>query len=488
MVQYLYAGDMPENAVTHLRHFIGITPERYKITQPRKAEGILIPESEINCAQFIAELGMEARDFHEYETTDDPQVRLLTSPKVKQPPPRKYGVSYTGNSRKTADLLQKLAQEYKTDIYTISRARRCFYRQECNCDIDDPLEEDEDEDLVIHFNCARRTVHGLYRLDRVYEYELTAGDSFSDNVRWAIHASGGTPVTDTNGAILAEVADGEIYLLFNIDYIDVDTRFQYINWTHANVVLTQILQQAIPIALKQKQENDVTPRYLRDVANRTALYAAQIDQTLERFVKIDDRRSANRIAELEAEIRRLTDYAADFAKEAIKKSRQAGEQQRMLNALRDNPEDVTAKRQRELANVLAMPDVIGMVVDENETIHVYTGLIYITYEGRRYRVGSFDIRVNFPIASLTIVNMTGKRDGRHHPHVFEDGRVCLGQIQEYVTMMLQHERFEELITIMVQFLKQFKYEDRRYSVTEWPVAEPGEGEDQNAPVLADARA
>jgi hypothetical protein len=98
-------------------------------------------------------------------------------------------------------------------------------------------------------------------------------------------------------------------------------------------------------------------------------------------------------------------------------------------------------------------------------LQVFTDPIVIEYGFRHYRLGRFRLDLHFD-GRLSVRNLTGRYETYDHPHV-ENGRPCLGNIQEWVQRLLAQREFAAATEVLLQYLKTVNPADWRKAVTYW---------------------
>lgn len=149
-------------------------------------------------------------------------------------------------------------------------------------------------------------------------------------------------------------------------------------------------------------------------------------------------------------------------------------EQRLLKAQR---------RLSELEQYQAVPDPLGRDFDRiaglpgvaevriaNGVLQVFTDPIVIEYGFRHYRLGRFRLDLHFD-GRVFVRNLTDRYETYDHPHV-ENGRPCLGNIQEWVQRLLAQREFAAATEVLLQYLRTVNPADWRKAVTFWAEDSP----------------
>ena len=120
------------------------------------------------------------------------------------------------------------------------------------------------------------------------------------------------------------------------------------------------------------------------------------------------------------------------------------------------------------------PDIESINICEN-LLKVYTKNITIKNKNIIYDIGKFAIDINLTSFRVQFSNLTRKVDTKiglqmHHPHVFEDGRQCLGTAAVAFAELIAAHEYGTLIDFAIAFLKQANIENPSY-MSGWPIIE-----------------
>jgi len=107
----------------------------------------------------------------------------------------------------------------------------------------------------------------------------------------------------------------------------------------------------------------------------------------------------------------------------------------------------------------------GCRLPEN-VILVYTKNICIQYENSIYSLGRYLIFINPNSGSRnteSIVRIINQDPAHHndnlHPHVFDDGRCCFGNIEEMIPELIANNKLAKLIHLIIAFLTSYNKND-----------------------------
>ncbi len=124
---------------------------------------------------------------------------------------------------------------------------------------------------------------------------------------------------------------------------------------------------------------------------------------------------------------------------------------------------------RDFDRIATLPGVVDVAVRDG-VLQVYTEPVVIDYGFRRFRLGRFRLDLHFD-GRLFVRNLTGRYETYDHPHV-DNGRPCLGNIQEGVQRLLAQREFAAATEILLQYLRTVNPSDWRKAVTFWAEVSP----------------
>ena len=166
---------------------------------------------------------------------------------------------------------------------------------------------------------------------------------------------------------------------------------------------------------------------------------------------------------LEAEVRRLELVLSTSGRQMHALERRLLLAQRRLADLpRQQAQPDTLAR--DFDRIAALPGVLDVAVHEG-VMQVYTEPVVVEYGLRRYRLGRFRMDLHFD-GRISLRNLTNRYESYDHPHI-ENGRPCLGNIQEWVHRLLAQGEFAAATEILLRYLGTVNPADWRKAVTHW---------------------
>ena len=464
VAQYLIPGEIPEAVSDHLERHHGYDVATQTISRPRAITGYLVSRREIECGILATLTGIDYDSYRSAVGTNIDNTLLV----------ERYTSNYGDGSPRVVELLKRLAVEFEVSIrgqyaygaYCFSGESRCGYCNEDQTTGEEPYR-------MIHFNCSRRGIRSnAAPLERLYEFPLgNRGPANLVRMHRLEPQGTGEIVRDTNGTPVAEVEDGAIYLLVDIDApTDTGRSFENRYWSHNAEVLERILKEALPLAIAQVTNLSDGQRLQRLVERQRRRLARTAEDSTASFLAMPVVSSSERIRVLRQSIQDLSSQASDYLHQYVRTQRTLNGYAEELNALEAAPQvDPTEKRRQELASVRAMQGILEVKFER--CLHVYTDIIDIEYGGVKYRIGAFDISIDFARGVITFRNFTDPSGSERnpHPHVSSGGDACFGNITDVVPELLVKEELEMLVIVLLQFLRSYNPDSPMQRIDAWPI-------------------
>jgi len=207
----------------------------------------------------------------------------------------------------------------------------------------------------------------------------------------------------------------------------------------------------------------------------------------ERYVQVCSSRAALEIQNAQAELSAVQGRLAELYPTILQYERNLVKLQRRLEYLLQSDLDFKEQLRTEFDKIVALPWVESIKVS-NRTISVTTTEVRIPGEtadlcqsagwvvsvvGNKVEVpiGRFRIEVH-PEHGIYFYNISpGMRAdgdyGAHHPHVYHDGKPCLGDFGRPITEALASLHLDVVLQLAWQFLNQYNYKSPVQYITPW---------------------
>jgi hypothetical protein len=120
---------------------------------------------------------------------------------------------------------------------------------------------------------------------------------------------------------------------------------------------------------------------------------------------------------------------------------------------------------RDFDRIAGLPGVAEVDFGDG-VLRIFTAPIFVDYGIRRYRLGQFRLDLHFD-GRIFLRNLTDRYETYDHPHV-DNGRPCLGNIQEWIQRLLAQREFAAAAEVLLHYLGTVNPADWRKAVTFWP--------------------
>ncbi|MBI2633206.1 MAG: hypothetical protein HYW78_02325 [Parcubacteria group bacterium] len=179
------------------------------------------------------------------------------------------------------------------------------------------------------------------------------------------------------------------------------------------------------------------------------------------------RRSQQRHTQLNEEIKEIFERVQDLQQQLITAIRLKNNKEALLGVA----DDIHSEEQSllEFDNLLANSDIENIEID-TAVIKVYTAPIIIAYNGDKYDIGKFEIKLhtNGADGCVKMFNRTRRANGAHHPHINDEGKPCLGNISEVLPHLIAERNYGPAIALCIQYLKSYEDGEGYEVIEEWP--------------------
>lgn len=190
----------------------------------------------------------------------------------------------------------------------------------------------------------------------------------------------------------------------------------------------------------------------------------------ERYVQICSSRTELEIKNAQAEISAGQSRLAELYLSILQYERDMVKLQRRLDYLLQSDIDFKEQLRKEFDKIVALPWVESIKISDR-TISVTTTEVRILGETVEVPIGKFRIQVR-PDLGIYFYNISpGMRAqgdyGAHHPHVYSDGKPCLGDFGRPITEALASLHLDVALQLAWQFLSQYNPQSPVQYITPW---------------------
>lgn len=178
-------------------------------------------------------------------------------------------------------------------------------------------------------------------------------------------------------------------------------------------------------------------------------------------------RVADEIRFLQADIAFLEEGVEEIARRITADSRRLKQGRRRLEQLQVRRTHSEAS-EGDLERLKDLPEVLEVRILDGR-FRVTTIPIVVGFEGRRYRLGNFQIDLSLD-GDVRITNVSARIGAYDHPHVCQ-GRPRLGNIREGIAKLLGESQFAAATEVLIDFVKTVNPADWLQPIGVWPETE-----------------
>jgi hypothetical protein len=266
-------------------------------------------------------------------------------------------------------------------------------------------------------------------------------------------------VTDEEGGQKAQYLPGQLYIrVYNLPSCPGDAEFGH---------TTKLLERTLPQVITDKRKL----KKLLEERRKTELErtkAAWIDECSKRFERT--------LRGTKEAIQKSESLIQEYQRKLVEEIRRLNGQRRKLEQLKRTRPEAEKRYSKEFDKLLEVPHVTRVAVESGK-INVFTDTLYIEHDSKRYEMGKYRIEIytDGGNGGVRMYNLTRRVDGynseMHHPHVFPDGRPCLGNIQEAIPQLLGEYEYAVVTILCMQYLQSVNVnDDAGKYIEKWPLA------------------
>ncbi|MEM7828297.1 MAG: hypothetical protein QW561_03050 [Candidatus Aenigmatarchaeota archaeon] len=302
----------------------------------------------------------------------------------------------------------------------------------------------------------------MVRLSHVFSIPLKEG---ADIAFKALRCSGrGRFVKDDNGNDVMEITGNNIYILFDILQQGESERMILLRKC-LNIAISESMEfwEGISFAGSQKFR-EVFMHLVRETEDQEMDYLENNRMlNLLSYTEMVKKGAEEELKFLEQEMEAIEKTIERYSKRIIQYSRIMADYWRRICVLRNEKDG--AFMVNEFNNLFNIPEVKDVYIKDGQIL-VFTKDIVVEYENRKYRIGSFLIKLSTD-GDLMIKNLTNPYRFFDHPHI-SYGKPCLGSIRAGVSRLIGEYQFMTAIEVLIDYLKTVNPGDWRVSITNWP--------------------
>lgn len=362
---------------------------------------------------------------------------------------------------------ERRARQVRTDGYWVNRHQANAYAAMATETLAPHLPDDKP---IIVYAVERRAIQprsdGVFHIflwsapsgEPVQETPETFWDIPVNRRTHAFRFSGrGLAVTDDHGYVVAELVDDNLYILH---------RCYSAESAYEQQIYRKILEEVVALLTLTPEQREARLREMREQTR---------DRSRQNYVAACVKRHAARKTTLEQEISEQTHRVDKLQIELVESIRRVKAAQRVLETLRPLVEGDSKTFNAEFDKLLTIPSVADVCIEQQRLV-VFTDTLFCTdpRSGRKHEIGKFRIEFLLDKTDDQLVrwfNLTRCVERMHAPHVFEDGKPCLGNVQEIFPKLIGQYEYAAAVQIAIAFIESVNVDDSAGSkINTWPLA------------------
>ncbi len=220
-------------------------------------------------------------------------------------------------------------------------------------------------------------------------------------------------------------------------------------------------------------------RFLTEAA-KTILEGVKIptiSDMRDRYVALCGKRHLMQVRQAEEEFKKADIVVPDLQKKLVEAIRLRERNEQLMKSAGQVGADADKHFAAEFDSLRRMPKVVNVYFKGDQLV-VETDPLYVvdSRSGATHEVGRMKIAVNTVTAACRMTNMTrtitGMKAGMHAPHVWADGRGCLGSIDQTLPQLVAAYEYSAAVQLMIAYLESVNVTDAAgQHVNKWPIAD-----------------
>jgi hypothetical protein len=258
----------------------------------------------------------------------------------------------------------------------------------------------------------------------------------------------GEPIVTDEGDEIAAVSDRMLCIYFDICHSEREENI---------AILKAICKQAARILVDGPSE-----------------YNAELAR--EAYVKACSSRFDKTIDQLTIQIKDYEDAVRDHQKNLLLAIRNSEMLKREIDSLSEGAVEIRDRLVREFNALLRIPKIEFVKWRGNNMIARTKDLYCIDERtGCEHHIGKFDVFIDNTTTEARFINLTHKIHGyatdMNAPHVFADGRACLGNMQEVLPKLIATYEWSAAVQVCLAFLQSVNVADSAGThINKWPIS------------------
>jgi hypothetical protein len=300
--------------------------------------------------------------------------------------------------------------------------------------------------LYVHFYSRADYGGGFNSRDSIFGIGLVG-----EQRRAMMPSFHGESIKDTNGDVIAEIVENNLYILNNLPRVSGDnvTRiFERIMSAYFAIrKQPESLISKIKMGFKKTlPTNSARRQFINGCTSLIDINVSAMERTVEKC-----------------------DYELSVCNQSIVNY----SRERDITLQKLEPMKISRTKREEWADkeydtLCAIPHIKNVEM-ENNVLKLYTDLIKITYNDVLYNMGEYKIEIYTDGSNegVRVFNLTKQREGLQHPHIHRNGHCCLGNIAQGVGKLVAEYEYTVLAQLIVNYLQTYNPSSEYGSIRLW---------------------
>ena len=273
----------------------------------------------------------------------------------------------------------------------------------------------------------------------------------------------GTPLTDEDGNQFGSLLDGTVYILFPLGRTYLRLRW---NDQGSDALFRRILEEVVFVMTATEEEK----------ASRAREYASKNRvRSREEYMQACNGRFEKALASTRRALETGPREVEELQQKLVRRIREVNGLQRKLEQMENSRSGAIEVYGKEFDKLLEMEKIRDVRVRDG-VVQVFTDTLFCVdpRSQKTHEIGHFRIDFN-PNGEVRWFNLdrkiSGYGNGMQAPHVFPDGRACLGNMQEVIPELIANYEYAALAMVCINFVESVNVEDDAgRHINRWPVA------------------
>lgn len=234
-----------------------------------------------------------------------------------------------------------------------------------------------------------------------------------------------------------------------------------------------------PLADKESDADELLARLLHEAVAASRISANDDEELSKLWRESSESHARNYVEQCLTRLRRrgtdLEKEIGDCDKQIVRAGQSIHQQLRLKREKAIQLEqllgqDMLAEEERLRAEFAALCDskaILSIEVHDRD-ICVHTRTVFIDWQGKRYRIGRFLLRLADD-GRISIANVANFATGTpfHHPHVPDPDRPCFGNVHESLVKLVADRQYASAVTLLFRYLESYNPHNGVADIKHW---------------------